>query len=281
MSGLKFTLICVFAVNSLVSAQVDYLYSQQGSDWPGTCASGTSQSPIDIDTSSSSVQSASQGTQGYLELSTSYSPITVEGVFTTLTYILDSSNSDYGMLTLSSEAGSDKVYIAQQFHFHAPSEHTFDGDHADLEMHIVHLTENSEIAVIALFFDASNKSGAANEFIQKVIESENQAQSIDLSDLLDGGILNEFYTYSGSLTNHPCNEGVTWIVTKKIWTISEEQLDFFVNEWAGDEDFSNGNGNNRIVQELNGRVVYDVSRGDDDSSGVLMMAAGVLISLLI
>ena len=30
---------------------------------------------------------------------------------------------------------------AQQFHFHSPSEHTFDGEYHDLEMHTVHYPE--------------------------------------------------------------------------------------------------------------------------------------------
>lgn len=37
--------------------------------------------------------------------------------------------------------GSAKKYSAAQFHFHAKSEHTINGQRYDLEMHTVHLAE--------------------------------------------------------------------------------------------------------------------------------------------
>jgi len=41
-----------------------------------------------------------------------------------------------------------------QFHFHSPSEHTIDGKHMDLEMHIVHLSPEMELgAVLGIFFE--------------------------------------------------------------------------------------------------------------------------------
>ena len=53
-------------------------------------------------------------------------------------------------------------YQAFQFHFHAPSEHTINGNYYDLEMHIVHnaisqpLTEYMSMAVIAILFKLGN-----------------------------------------------------------------------------------------------------------------------------
>ena len=32
----------------------------------------------------------------------------------------------------------NSVYTLQQYHFHAPSEHTLNGQHYDLEVHLVH-----------------------------------------------------------------------------------------------------------------------------------------------
>jgi carbonic anhydrase len=279
MSGIKFILISMLAFNMLASVQgADYLYAEQGADWPGTCSTGESQSPIDIDDSADYIEEVSDGDEGYFSLTTDYSALTVTGAFTKYSYLVDSASSDYGKLTIDTESGA-RVYTAQQFHFHAPSEHTFDGDHADLELHIVHLTEDSRIAVIGLFFDADSDDD--NETIQKVIDSYGGSEQIDISDLVDDGILDEVFHYSGSLTNHPCTEGVFWIVTKEVRSISKAQLEFFTDEWAGDETFSGGNGNNRLVQARNGRTVYDVSSDDDDYSPMLTLAVGALISLFI
>jgi len=45
-----------------------------------------------------------------------------------------------------------------QFHFHSPSEHTINGDHADLEMHIVHTYEDGSLGgVIGILFDESEE----------------------------------------------------------------------------------------------------------------------------
>ena len=54
-------------------------------------------------------------------------------------------------------------YNVLQFHFHSPSEHTFDGDHYDLEMHIVHQNaEKTEYAVVAIYFDVDEGGDEEN-----------------------------------------------------------------------------------------------------------------------
>ena len=42
----------------------------------------------------------------------------------------------------------DKTYALVQFHFHAPSEHTVDGEHFPMEMHFVHQAEDGALAVV-------------------------------------------------------------------------------------------------------------------------------------
>lgn len=40
-------------------------------------------------------------------------------------------------LKLTDESNKIKEFVPLQLHFHAPSEHTFNGKHYDLELHIV------------------------------------------------------------------------------------------------------------------------------------------------
>lgn len=57
-------------------------------------------------------------------------------------------------LNLIDESLTTKKYTPLQMHFHAPSEHTFNGKHYDLELHIVHANEDiSALSVIGIVFD--------------------------------------------------------------------------------------------------------------------------------
>ena len=65
---------------------------------------------------------------------------------------------------------------------HSPSEHTFDGKHYDLELHMVHQIidldpSKNEYAVVAIFFDSNVNGGRSNPFIDalnvKTIRSRN------------------------------------------------------------------------------------------------------------
>ena len=42
------------------------------------------------------------------------------------------------------------AFRLRQFHFHAPSEHTIDGRHADMEWHFVHQSEDGRLAVVGV-----------------------------------------------------------------------------------------------------------------------------------
>ena len=45
----------------------------------------------------------------------------------------------------------DMSYELAQYHFHGPSEHTLEGAHFPMEMHMVHKAEDGSLAVIAVF----------------------------------------------------------------------------------------------------------------------------------
>ena len=109
------------------------------------------------------------------------------------------------------------VYNACQFHFHSPSEHTFQGKHYPLELHIVHTLASGppgythDKAVIAVFFD--DVSDTESPFIASLNpEKPGEAlpKPVDLSELLKS--TNNFYHYQGSLTTPPCSEVVNWYV---------------------------------------------------------------------
>ena len=146
-------------------------------------------------------------------------------------------------------------YQGYQFHWHAPSEHTLNGNHYDLEMHIVHfsnyqpITEYQNIAVVAVVF----KVGSTESTLLNSVFNNGEVR---LNELFSGVSASNFAMYTGSLTTPPCSEQVSWYLYEFPQSISQTQLDFFQDLWAKNPAFANGNGNNRMLQELNGRKVY-------------------------
>ena len=51
-----------------------------------------------------------------------------------------------------------KVFHLKQFHLHSPSENTIKGKSFAMEMHLVHATEQGELAVIAVMFEEGQEN---------------------------------------------------------------------------------------------------------------------------
>ena len=99
------------------------------------CAQGMHQSPINIETSA-----VAKGVKWKFD----YKNTTLDIAFNEhVEEILDNGHT----IQVTVEEGSTftfegKAYSLKQFHFHAPSEHTVDGMHAPVEMHLVHQSED-------------------------------------------------------------------------------------------------------------------------------------------
>lgn len=142
-----------------------------------------------------------------------------------------------------------------QFHFHTPSEHTINGEHAPIEMHLVHKTpDGAQTAVVAVFI----LHGRENKELQKIWEDlpteEGEQASVagfHLKKILPDGPRTS-YRYMGSLTTPPCSEGVFWNLLATPITMSGAQIDKFQAVFSG-EEFPTGNA--RPIQPLLGRQV--------------------------
>jgi carbonic anhydrase len=243
----------------LVHSSTAWDYSHQGADWPDTCANGTHQSPIAIDSSSVTLSRPHDSLE-HISLAFSFSPLNATGAFTRSAYKI---SGFFGELTAHKPNHQDQAASQwnnsaeiRQFHFHAPSEHTLNGKSYALEMHVVmqDVRQSFSYVVLGVLFSL----GENNAFLDSVISAQKTETIIDLGQLLENVNVNEFYTYQGSLTTPPCTEGVLWLVSNTPQTLSAGQLEFFSSHWAENVDFANGNGNNRAVQPLNSRaLVYN------------------------
>lgn len=138
----------------------------------------------------------------------------------------------------------------KQFHFHTPSENQIEGKHFPLEAHFVHVSENGQLAVVALMFE----DGAENTLIKKVWDqmSSNAGEikgcgvsAAKARDFLPKN--KDYYRFDGSLTTPPCSEGVRWLVLQNYSHVNQEQVAKF-------KEIMHGN-DNRPIQPINARKV--------------------------
>ena len=178
------------------------------------CLTGTSQSPVDI-------SGPGKGGGPALQFRYPDNELVVENTGHVIEVPLPADNGN----TL--KIGSS-VYALTQYHFHAPSEHTLDGEHYDLEVHLVHENAAGELAVVGVFMNVGDHP---NELVDDVFhnapdvagEETDVGVESNAKELLPGFrpdhdegtfVITRYYTYSGSLTTPPCSEGVRWIVVK-------------------------------------------------------------------
>jgi carbonic anhydrase len=145
----------------------------------------------------------------------------------------------------------DSTYDLLQFHFHHPSEETFNGQPAAMVAHLVHRNAQGQLAVLAVPL----QPGEANASIEQVwthmpLEVGDRVRLppmwLDPNALLPQD--QRYYQFMGSLTTPPCSENVLWMVLKAPQTISPAQLRLFARLYPL---------NARPVQPQHDRVVRE------------------------
>lgn len=117
-------------------------------------------------------------------------------------------------------------YRLVQFHFHTPSEHRFDGQGADMELHLVHRGDTGGLAVLGVLLvrgDSSRALAPVFEHLPTEIGVREPFETpFNPRDFLPPSLAN--YRYAGSLTTPPCTEGVRWVVLADPVTVSDEEM---------------------------------------------------------
>jgi carbonic anhydrase len=199
-----------------------------------TCAIGVRQSPIDI----------KDGIKVDLEpIKFNYRPSTFR--------IVDNGHTVQVEVGDSSISLTGKTYELIQFHFHRPSEEKVNGQRFDMVVHLVHKSDDGQLAVVALLLER----GTENPFIQTLWNNmpleKNQpvappSLTVDLNTLLPAS--RNYYTYIGSLTTPPCSEGVLWLVMKQPIQVSQDQINIFSRLYKN---------NARPIQPAGGRLIKE------------------------
>lgn len=207
----------------------DHIDYDDQNDWEFT--SGNMQSPIDIPSAETEEMTPDNGT-------------------ITLNYGKDITNAENNGHSIQISDGGQAVingrnFELSQFHFHAESEHTVDGEHYPMEAHFVNTSQDGRIAVIGVFF----KEGSENKGFQEVLDDVNNNKTDPITDLEDMIPTNKsYYHYLGSLTTPPLNENVEWYVMKEPVEVTSKQIESFKELYSH---------NNRDIQPLNDRVIIE------------------------
>merc|ERR1712046_22142 len=105
------------------------------------------------------------------------------------------------------------VYNLLQFHFHAPSENTINGNFFDLEAHLVHRSPHGESLVLAHFFNVGSQPNSYmrefwNDFPSQIGIRPEKVAIESPYNLLLPNMWQAYYTWMGSLTTPPCTSGL-------------------------------------------------------------------------
>lgn len=191
-----------------------------------------------------------------------------QGYFTT-----DTAKFFYG------RESKNMTYRPLQFHFHSGvnhanvddmgSEHTYNGEHYPLELHIVHSNDDEDTqdwfkyAVVGVMFTAEDTDDLsfADDFLRRLWSGETVDTQTEFMDHLE---LFHRFVYRGSLTTPPYSEFLHWNMNVMTVPINYETLKLFRHKLPledGEESVMWGEPN-RDVQELNGRRIFEVCGSD-------------------
>jgi carbonic anhydrase len=237
--------VFVFLVVSCSAAQDGAHWDYTGKNGPvnwgkldpeyKACSSGREQSPIDI-----------RGAR----LNKALQPIQFHYIAGSVT-----EENDGHTIAIHVKPGSYIVadgvrYELVQFHFHHPSETTVKGKYSDMEVHLVHKSADGKQAVVAvrLIEDRGSPNAVMATLWEHLPETARKSEKVP--DMVNpGGLLpadRGYWTYTGSLSEPPCTEGVRWFVFEEELSLSRDQLRTFAALYRV---------NTRPVQDAHGRKI--------------------------
>lgn len=185
-----------------------------------TCALGHHQSPIDLPTP------LAQSVSALTTIAFDYHDTTLQLLNNGRTIQVNAGLSD--RLTLDGQC-----FDLLQFHFHSPSEHTQNGQHYPMEIHLVHRSQATEaLSVVSVLAQIGPSNVLLNQIWKHLPDASPEAKTwpktlINAKYLLPTDT-QKFFRYSGSLTTPPCTEGVTWLVMATPITVSQSQVNQFI-----------------------------------------------------
>ena len=142
----------------------------------------------------------------------------------------------------------ERTFGLKSAHLHAPSEHRIEGAELAAELHLVHADAEGDLAVVGLLFELGQPSPLVQAILDATPpagETATEGISLNASACVPDG--SAYYSYAGSKTTPPCDEGVSWFVMREPRTISQDQVDAL--------QALSGGPSNRPVQPIGSRAI--------------------------
>jgi carbonic anhydrase len=147
------------------------------------------------------------------------------------------------------EAGGVRYQLVE-LEFHHPSEHPVKGKLSDMEVDLVHRSDDGKEAIVAVRLneDRGNPNALLSTLWDHLPKTADSTARV--TDMVSaGGLLpadRGYWTYMGSEMTPPCTEGVRWFVFEEDLSMSREQLRMFTTLFRM---------NTRPVQDPHGRRI--------------------------
>jgi carbonic anhydrase len=141
-------------------------------------------------------------------------------------------------------------YRLEELDFHHPSEHPVKGKLSDMEIDLVHRSEDGKEAIVAVRLNEGR--GNPNALLATLWDHlpMKPGTQTRVADMLSAGALlpadRGYWTYVGSDVTPPCTEGVRWFVFEEDLGLSREQRRVFESLVRM---------NTRPVQDAHGRKI--------------------------
>ncbi|AFL76288.1 carbonic anhydrase [Thiocystis violascens] len=204
-----------------------------------TCVKGLSQSPVDL---------AQTQPAAFTPLSFQYRSQRLEAV-----------NNGHGVHVLSPPGSALLVrgdaYDLEEFNFHVPGEHGFNGVTAEAEIHLVHRDRQGGYVIVAVPVRAGERE---NRILSRILEylpmrggEQVRHRQVGINPIFLLPTDHSYFRYVGSLVTPPCTEPVLWFVMKEALEVSPWQIQRIAQAVGA---------NARPLQPLNGRPVFSLFR---------------------
>ena len=163
-------------------------------------------------------------------------------------------NREGGNLWIDYDSGSylyirGKRYKLIGFDFHTPGEHRFNGEAAEMEIHLHHIDAEGQRLIVAIPVVGGHRNNITLMRIWENIPNYNSLREyrrIGINPMFLLPLDRSYALYSGSETKPPCEEDVLWIVFTNPIRVSNRDIGRF-HSIVGN--------NARPVQPLNNRVI--------------------------
>ncbi|KAH6762189.1 hypothetical protein C2S52_019622 [Perilla frutescens var. hirtella] len=186
------------------------------------CATGKSQSPINI------VANQALLNKKLKPLIRDYHSVNVTLVDNKFTVAIEYPDHTGGINV------DDKPYTLKQMHWHSPSEHRINGNRFAAELHMVHVSDDGKVVVVAILFQQGPPDPVLGMIEKKLNELANEYKSSEVTSPIEVGVFyprelretpSKYYRYIGSFSAPPCTQNVIYLVLAKARSISKEQVE--------------------------------------------------------